>query len=83
MKLHAVELRRVAMPLVGAFRSSLGTEAVREALLVRVETAESQGWGECVAGSDPLYSSEYVEAAWLTLERYLVPALLARNDLAC
>ena len=81
MNLHAVELRRVAMPLVSAFRSSLGTEAARVALLVRVEGDGSEGWGECVAGADPLYSPEYVDEAWLTLERYLAPALLARKDL--
>ena len=77
MSLRAVELRRVRLPLVSSFRSSLGTESVREALLIRVESDSGEGWGECVAGSDPFYCSEYVEAAWLVLNRYLVPALLA------
>ena len=36
---------------------------------------------KCVAGSDPLYSSEYLEAAWLTLGRYLGPRLLRAPDL--
>jgi len=82
VNLHAVELRRVAMPLVSPFRSSLGTEAVREALVVRIEGDDGEGWGECVAGSDPRYSAEYVDEAWLTLERYLAPRLLARKDLS-
>lgn len=81
MKLLAVELRRVRLPLVSAFRSSIGTESVREALLVRVESDEGEGWGECVAASDPLYSSEYLDSAWLTLGRYLAPCLLGRKDL--
>ena len=68
MNLRAIELRRVCLPLVSAFRTPLGTESVREALLVRVESDDGEGWGECVAGSDPLYCSEYVEAAWLTLQ---------------
>ena len=76
MNLEAVELRRICLPLVSPFRTSFGTEVVREALLVRVETDDGEGWGECVAGAEPLYSSEYVEASWLTLREYLVPRLL-------
>jgi O-succinylbenzoate synthase len=81
MKLQAIELRRVRLPLVSPFRTPLGTESVREALLVRVESDDGDGWGECVAGSDPLYCSEYVDAAWLTLRRYLGPRLLAAPEL--
>jgi O-succinylbenzoate synthase len=82
MKLESIELRRVRLPLVSPFRSPLGTEHVRDAMLVRVESDEGEGWGECVAGSDPLYSSEYVDSAWLTLTRYLGPRLLGASDLA-
>ncbi len=37
-------------------------------------TDEAEGWGECVAMSDPLYSSEYVDAAADVLRRFLLPA---------
>jgi O-succinylbenzoate synthase len=80
MKLEAIELRRVCLPLVSPFRTALGTETVREALLVRVETPEGEGWGECAAGPDPFYSPEYLDAAWLTLRRYLGPRLLAARE---
>lgn len=81
MKLKAVELRQVCLPLVTPFSTSRGTETTREALIVRVLADDGEGWGECVAGSDPFYSSEYVEAAWLTLSRYLVPKLLDAPNL--
>jgi len=81
VNLNTIELRIVCLPLVSPFRTPLGTESVREALLVRVESDDAEGWGECVAGSDPLFSSEYVEAAWLTLSRYLGPKLLDAGDL--
>ena len=81
MNLRFIELRRVRLPLVSPFRTSLGTESVREALLVRVESDDGEGWGECVAGSDPFYCSEYVDEAWLTLRRYLGPRLLGAPDL--
>ncbi|MDY7088195.1 MAG: o-succinylbenzoate synthase [Actinomycetota bacterium] len=77
MKLTGIELRRIRMPLVAPFRTSFGTETERDVLLLRAVTDEAEGWGECVAMSDPLYSSEYVEAAADVLRRYLVPALAA------
>src|SRR5664279_111248 len=77
MKLAGVELRRITMPLVAPFRTSFGTETSRDALLVRVVTDDAEGWGECVAMSDPLYSSEYVDAAADVLRRFFIPALAA------
>src|SRR5581483_2426401 len=63
MKLDAVELRRIRLPLVSPFRTSFGTQTERDVLLVRAITPEAEGWGECVAMEEPLYSSEYVDAA--------------------
>src|SRR3954465_629114 len=68
------------MPLVAPFRTSFGTETTRDVLLVRAITGEAEGWGECVAMADPLYSSEYVDAAIDVLRRFLVPALAQRGD---
>ncbi|EGG49863.1 MULTISPECIES: o-succinylbenzoate synthase [Streptomyces] len=82
MKLDGVELLRVRMPLRTPFRTSFGTQTVREALLVRVETPDGEGWGECVAMADPLYSSEYVEGAAHALRTYLVPALLEADGVS-
>ena len=36
-------------------------------------------WGECVAGEDPFYSSEWIESAWPTIKQYLAPALLGKT----
>ncbi|RSM88710.1 o-succinylbenzoate synthase [Kibdelosporangium aridum] len=75
MKLSGVELRLISMPLVAPFRTSFGVETTREILLLRAVTDEAEGWGECVAMSDPLYSSEYVHAAVDVLTRFFIPAL--------
>lgn len=80
MRLDAVELRSIELPLVAPFRTSFGTETTRAALLVRVVTPDAHGWGECVAMADPLYSSEYIFAAADVLRRFLVPALAAAGD---
>ncbi len=81
MKLLDVELRRVGLPLVSPFRTSFGSQTHRDILLVKVTTPDAEGWGECVALTDPVYSPEYVEGAQHVLETYLVPALYARTDL--
>jgi O-succinylbenzoate synthase len=81
MKLTGVELRRIEMPLVAPFRTSFGTETSKDALLVRVVTSDAEGWGECVAMADPLYSSEYVDAAADVLRRFLVPAVASLERL--
>ncbi|GAA1555908.1 o-succinylbenzoate synthase [Actinomadura kijaniata] len=75
MRITGVELRRIAMPLVAPFRTSFAVETARDVLLVRVVTPNAEGWGECVAMADPLYSSEYVDGAVDVLRRFLVPAL--------
>ncbi|MBW0102226.1 o-succinylbenzoate synthase [Pseudonocardia sp. KRD291] len=77
MRLERVSLRRISLPLISPFRTSLGTEHERPALLVQVTTPDAQGWGECVAGADASYSPEYVEGAEDVLRRHLVPALLS------
>jgi o-succinylbenzoate synthase len=81
MKLTGVELRLISMPLVAPFRTSFGVETNREILLLRAVTDSAEGWGECVAMSDPLYSSEYAHAAADVLTRFLIPALAAVPEL--
>jgi O-succinylbenzoate synthase len=85
MKLAGVELRRIQMPLVAPFRTSFGTETTRDILLLRAVASghegETDGWGECVAMSDPLYSPEYVAASADVLRRFMIPRLAAAGDL--
>jgi O-succinylbenzoate synthase len=81
MKLTGFELRRISIPLVSPFRTSFGVETGRDVLLVRAVSTDAEGWGECVALSDPLYSSEYVDAAADVLRRFLIPALAAEDRL--
>lgn len=81
MRLEAVELRTVRLPLVHPFRTSFGTEHDKEALLLRVETDVGIGWGECVASPRPLYSSEFNAGAAEVLSTFLLPLLFAEDQL--
>ncbi len=76
VRLVAIELREVALPLVRPFRTSFGEESDKRAILVKVETDGAAGWGECVASEQPRYSEEWIDGAWLALERFLAPSVL-------
>lgn len=82
MKIDRFELRRVSMPLVTPFRTSFGTQTDRDVLIVRVEGPDGEGWGECVAMNEPLYSSEYVAGAHAVIRDHLVPRLLAHDSIS-
>jgi O-succinylbenzoate synthase len=71
------ELRRLRMPLVRPFRTSFGTETVREVMVVRVITDQGEGWGESSIESEPLYLSEFHNAADYVFAEHLIPRLFA------
>ena len=77
INIRAIELRRISLPLVTPFRTSFSTETHRDILLVRVETDDAVGWGECVSGNEPLYSNEYVEGSQQVMIDHLIPRLFA------
>jgi len=80
MKIDAIELVRFRLPLVLAFRTSFGTQTERDVLLVCVHSGDIRGWGECVSGEDPGYSSEFVDASEQVIARFLAPRLLVRES---
>jgi O-succinylbenzoate synthase len=80
MKIEGLELRWLSLPLVGTFRTSFGSEDSRDLLLLRLVTDRGEGWSECVAMSEPVYSPEYVDAAAHVIEHVLFPAVAALSD---
>jgi o-succinylbenzoate synthase len=81
MKLQAVEMRRIHLSLVAPFETSFGVQTERDILLLKAITTDGEGWGECVAGEEPTYSSEYVEGAQHVLIHHLLPRLLGLPSL--
>ncbi|GLY76465.1 o-succinylbenzoate synthase [Actinoallomurus iriomotensis] len=75
-RVTTVEAFRLSLPLVHAFQTSSHRKTHLEHILVRVADADGAvGWGEIASPSDPYYCSETVDICWLTLQRYLAPAL--------
>ena len=79
MKLNSLELRRIKLDLVAPFETSFGVQTEKDVLLVKVSMEGAEGWGECVAGEKPDYSSEYVDAAQDVMRRFFIPQLLDRD----
>src|ERR1700682_3852304 len=80
MRLESVELRRIHLSLVAPFETSFGVQTERDVLLLKAITSVGEGWGECVAGEEPTYSSEYVDGAQPVLIHPLLPRLLEQPD---
>ena len=68
-----IRLRRAHIDLVSPFRTSFGVETARDLLYIEVSGDGVIGWGECVAMSEPMYSSEYVDGCEEVLRRFMLP----------
>jgi O-succinylbenzoate synthase len=84
IKVEAVEIRLIRLPLIEPFETSFGKIDSRLVFLLSLEAEGRRGWGEVVAAEEPLYSYETVATAFHVIQRFLGPALLtgALNDLS-
>jgi o-succinylbenzoate synthase len=77
MKVRSARLDEIALDLVEPFETSFGVEHRRRFLLLRLESQDGLvGYGECVASTDPLYSSESNVSARDMLARHFLPMVL-------
>jgi O-succinylbenzoate synthase len=76
MRIDRIQLRLLRLPLVHFFETSFGRVYDRSFVLVKVEGEGAEGYGECVADSDPYYSSETTETAWHIISEFLAPRVL-------
>lgn len=82
MKLEAVELIRLNVPLKSAFRTSFSSVNTHEVVWAHAITDSGEGWAECGANDRPDYSSEYHTGALAVLKQFMLPDLFGLgNDL--
>jgi O-succinylbenzoate synthase len=81
MRIEAIALHHIELPLVHPFETSFGREVMRPCIIVEVQSGDHTGWGECTAMAEPWYSYETIETAWHMLRDFLIPAVLG-EDLA-
>jgi O-succinylbenzoate synthase len=79
MKIDAIVLRELHMPLVRPFETSFGKTSERRILLAEVRSEGLTGWGECTAGEHPFFSGESTDSAWAVIVHELGPMLAAEQ----
>jgi O-succinylbenzoate synthase len=77
MKIDAIFLRELNLPLVRPFQTSFGTTKDRRVVLAEVHSEGLIGWGECTAGEHPHFSEESVDSCWNVIVDELGPMLAA------
>src|SRR6185437_4065631 len=76
LKIDAIHLREINLPLAHPFETSFGRTTARRILLIEIESDGLTAWGECVAGEHPYFSDEMIDTAWIITETELAPRLL-------
>ena len=79
MKIDAIDLYRVHMPLVYPFRTAFGNDETIESVLVRFHAGDICGWGETTPWSQPGYSSEWAAGVFLLLRDVLGPRVVSHS----
>jgi O-succinylbenzoate synthase len=77
MRIDAIILRELHMPLVRPFETSFGVTRERRILLAEVHSEGLIGWGECTAGERPHFSGESTDTAWQVITQELGPMMAA------
>ena len=75
MKIDAILVRELHLPLVRPFETSFGITRNRRILLVEIRSEGLIGWGECTAGERPHFSGESTDTAWQVIVNELGPML--------
>ena len=75
MRIDAIILRELHVPLVRPFETSFGVTRKRRILLVEIKSEGLTGWGECTAGERPFFSGESTDSAWAAITQELGPML--------
>ena len=79
LRVDAITLREIRLPLKEPFRISSGVTTERRILLLELHHPDGvAGWSECVAGEEPNYSAETIDTAWHAITAWLAPRVLGR-----
>ncbi len=77
--IDAIELYRVAMPLIYPWRTAYGSDDVIESVLVKMHAGEAAGWGEATPLARPTYSPEYAAGVFAVTRDVLAPLLIGKR----
>lgn len=79
MKIDAVEVYHVAMPLIYPFRTAFGNDNTIESVLVKLVSGDYYGWGEAASWQYPAYSAEFAEGQFIVSKKFIIRSLLGKD----
>lgn len=80
MRIEAITMREIRLPLREPFRISSGVVSERRILLLElIDASGVSAWAECVAGEHPNYSPETIDTAWHAIREWLAPRVRGRD----
>ncbi len=79
MKIEALTLYHLRLPLVAPFETSFGRIDHKECILVELYAEGLTGYGELAVEHDPGYSYETTGTAWHILKVFIAPLILRQN----
>ncbi len=79
MRVDAIALRELSMPLKSFFETSFGRQYDRCPIMVEMRSGDLTGYGEVVTMASPWYNEETTNSAWVILHDNLIPAILGKD----
>jgi O-succinylbenzoate synthase len=79
MRIDAIDLYHVAMPLLEPWRTACSEETAIESVIVRVSADGLEGWAESAPHRGPLYSPEWAYGVFCVIRDWLGPMLLGHD----
>src|SRR5437867_1996084 len=79
MKIDALDIYWVKLPLAVNFRTSYGDQLYTETMLVRMESEGQYAWGESCPPYVPSYSAEHTTGTFHTLRALMAPRIIGQE----
>jgi len=79
LKIDALDIYWVKLPLAFNFRTSYGDQLYTETMLVRMESEGQYAWGESCPPYVPSYSAEHTTGTFHTLRALMAPRIIGQE----
>jgi O-succinylbenzoate synthase len=79
MRIEAIDIYHVRMPLIQPWRTAYGEDPAGESILVRFQSGEHSGWGESSPLAAPCYSPEWAGGVFACVRDWLAPAVIGQS----
>ena len=79
MKIDAIDVYWMRLPLAFVWKTSYADQSVTDTILVRMEGGGHEAWGESCPPFIPGYSAEHTLAVFHTLREHMVPRIIGQD----